>query len=318
MGYEKERFVDDVDEELLCVICGLVLKEPVQIRQCEHCFCSDCMYEWWKHRQTCPVDRTVIPSRDDIIPPPRIVRNMLSRLKVSCDNSSFGCTATVRLETLQSHLEQCEHNPKRMIPCEKGCSLTVPFDEMEHHSCIEQLHVCLKKQSETISVLDNRIVELEQQLAEQRVEMTTIKTFVLSTRSISVSASPSYPDELERAIHTSRWLATLRPARVRRWGGMISTPDSVLQSIIQRGLVDSNCPPYLVNELMVNSHECNWPPGLSTLETRQMNRRRYEQYVTKRIPGKQAIVIMSCENEHMGDSMIVFPGMVMILAHGVE
>ncbi len=318
MGYEKERFVDDVDEELLCAICGLVLKEPVQIRQCEHCFCSECMFEWWKHRQTCPVDRTVIPARDDIIPPPRIVRNMLSRLRVSCDNSSFGCTVTVRLEVLQSHLEHCEHNPKRMVPCEKGCGLTVPFDEMELHNCIEQLHVCLKKQLDTVSILDNRIVELEQQLAEQRIEMSTIKNFVLSMRSSVSVSTPSYPDEVERAIQTSRWLATLRPARVRRWGGMISTPDTVLQSIIQRGLLDNDCPPYLVNELMVNSHERNWPPGLSTLETRQMNRRRYEQYVTKRIPGKQAIVIMFCENEHMGESMIVFPGMVMILAHGVE
>ena len=89
MGYEKERFVDEVDEELLCAICGLVLKDPVQIRQCEHCFCSDCMYEWWKHRQTCPIDRTRVPSVDDIISPPRIVRNMLSRLKLTCDNVSF-------------------------------------------------------------------------------------------------------------------------------------------------------------------------------------------------------------------------------------
>ena len=52
--------------------------------------------------------------------------------------------------------------------------------------------------------------------------------------------------------------------------------------------------------------------------TRQANRRKYEEYVTKRVPGKQAIVIMASENEHMGDSMVVAPGLAMIFAHGVE
>jgi E3 ubiquitin-protein ligase NRDP1 len=128
----------------------------------------------------------------------------------------------------------------------------------------------------------------------------------------------SNSDETEKAIQTVRWLSTLKPARVRRWGGMISTPDAILQAIIRRALNDSGCPIHLLNELMVNAHERRWPSGLSTLETRQLNRRRYEQYVTKRVPGKQAIVIMALENEHMEESMIVSPGLVMIFAHGVD
>lgn len=99
---------------------------------------------------------------------------------------------------------------------------------------------------------------------------------------------------------------------------MISTPDAVLQAVIRRALADSGCPPAILNELMENAHERKWPPGLSTLETRQLNRRRYEQYVCKRIPGKQAVVIMACENEHMGESMTLDPGLVMIFAHGIE
>lgn len=34
--------------------------------------------------------------------------------------------------------------------------------------------------------------------------------------------------------------------------------------------------------------------------------------------GKQAVVVMSCENEHMPDDLIMEPGLVMIFAHGVE
>jgi len=68
---------------------------------------------------------------------------------------------------------------------------------------------------------------------------------------------------------------------------MISTPDAVLQAVIKRALVDSLCPDHINADLMENAHERRWPPGLSTLETRQLNRRAYENYVTKRIPGKQ-------------------------------
>lgn len=68
---------------------------------------------------------------------------------------------------------------------------------------------------------------------------------------------------------------------------MISTPDAVLQAVIKRSLVESGCPDHIISELMENAHERRWPPGLSTLETRQLNRRQYESYVTKRIPGKQ-------------------------------
>lgn len=82
-----------------------------------------------------------------------------------------------------------------------------------------------------------------------------------------------------------RWVASLQAARVTRWGGMISTPDAVLQAVIKRALIDSGCPTHIVNELMENAHERRWPNGLSTLETRQLNRRQYENYVAKRIPG---------------------------------
>ena len=91
-----------------------------------------------------------------------------------------------------------------------------------------------------------------------------------------------------------RWVTTMSPARVSRWGGMISTPDAVLQAVIKRALIDSGCPVHIVNELMENAHERRWPPGLSTLETRQLNRRQYENYVSKRIPG---VYVKLCHSE---------------------
>jgi len=241
---------------------------------------------------------------DDLIQPPRILRNLLSRLKIACENKEFGCTAVVRLDCLQSHLDTCEYNPKRPVACDKGCGLIVPLDEVPQHNCVRELHKLLRVKSDNVDELSSKVDRLELQLSEQHQEILVLKELVRSMRTSGMCAGLGNPDETEKAIQTVRWLSTLKPARVKRWGGMISTPDAVLQAIIKRALGDSGCPSHLLNELMANAHERRWPLGLSTLETRQLNRRRYEQYVTKRVPGKQAIVIMASENEHMGESMI--------------
>ena len=69
--------------------------------------------------------------------------------------------------------------------------------------------------------------------------------------------------------------------------------DSVLQRIIRRSLDESGCPQHIVSDLIENAHERKWPGGLATLETRQLNRRYYDDYVTKRIPGTRLTFILS-------------------------
>ena len=120
------------------------------------------------------------------------------------------------------------------------------------------------------------------------------------------SNNPSVKSLLEHLENDEvvRWTASLPLARVTRWGGMISTPDTVLQAVIRRSLIESNCPSHIINELMENAHERHWPPGLCTLETRQLNRRYYESFVCKRIPNKQAVVVMACDNRHVEPHLI--------------
>ena len=45
-----------------------------------------------------------------------------------------------------------------------------------------------------------------------------------------------------------RWSENLNSARVTRWGGMISTPDSVLGRVIRRSLIESGCPTQIVQD----------------------------------------------------------------------
>ncbi len=101
-----------------------------QAPHCEHAFCNACITQWFAQQQICPVDRTVV-TLAHLRPVPRIMRNMLSKLQISCENAGFGCTATLRLDQLQSHLKDCEHNPKRPVTCEEGCGY-LPYLSSSH------------------------------------------------------------------------------------------------------------------------------------------------------------------------------------------
>ena len=46
-GYDDE-FVNSVDEDLLCSICHLPLKEAVQTGKCGHRFCWQCLDEHFR------------------------------------------------------------------------------------------------------------------------------------------------------------------------------------------------------------------------------------------------------------------------------
>lgn len=63
----------------------------------------------------------------------------------------------------------------------------------------------------------------------------------------------------------SSWSSNLQLARITHWGGMISTPDVVLQDDIKSALIESNCPINIIDQLMENAHERHWPEGLSSL-----------------------------------------------------
>ncbi|XP_018007119.1 E3 ubiquitin-protein ligase NRDP1 [Hyalella azteca] len=315
MGLDRIRFEGEVDEELLCPVCSDVLEDPLQAPACEHAFCSGCINEWLGRQQTCPVDRQSITT-SQLKPVPRILRTLLAKLQIACSNREHGCNAVVKLEMLGPHLEECEHNPKRPIPCEAGCGLVVPKDELKEHNCVRELRVLIQNQSGKIVELQQELAESKFSLTEQKREIQLLKDFMRAMR-ISNPAMRAIADQMEED-EVARWSASLARARVTRWGGMISTPDAVLQAVIRRSLSESGAPPHIIDQLMDNAHERRWPPGLSTLETRQINRRQYESYVCRRVPGKQAVVVMACDNRHMNDDMLLEPGLVMIFAHGID
>lgn len=304
-----------MDDELICPICSAVMEEPLQAPACEHAFCAACINAWLTRNTTCPVDRQSITS-DQLKPVPRILRNLLSRLQISCENVEYGCTAIVKLDVLATHLEECEHNPKKPIPCEQGCGLVIPKDEVKDHNCVRELRALVQSQQHKMGEFSQDLGEYKYQLDQYKMELQLLKDLMRAMR-ISNPAMRAIAEQMEHS-EVVRWTESLTKSRVTRWGGMISTPDNVLQAVMRRALTECGCPPHILNDLMENAHERRWPPGLSTLETRQVNRRQYDNYICRRIPGKQAVLVMSCDNQHMDNDMLLDPGLVMIFAHGCE
>ena len=172
-----------------------------QVASCEHAFCSNCIHEWLSRQSTCPVDRTAITTTN-LRSVPRILRNLLSRLNISCDNVQYGCTAILKLDALQSHLEECEHNPKRPLPCEAGCGFVIPKDELHNHNCVKELRtLCLQQQQ--------KISELKQTQADQNISINELKRELNLIKSFIRAMRVNNPGNLKNPKTTSKFFSRL-------------------------------------------------------------------------------------------------------------
>lgn len=153
--------------------------------------------------------------------------NIHFRLSISCDNAIYGCTQILKLDALTNHLEECEHNPKKPLPCERGCGSIIPKDEFKDHNCIRELRTVIHSQQQKIVDMKNEISDLSLMINELKRESQLIKELMRAMR-VSNPAMRAIADQMERD-EVVRWSNSLARARVTRWGGMISTPDDALQ-----------------------------------------------------------------------------------------
>merc|ERR1719336_3387414 len=98
------------------------------------------------------------------------------------------------------------------------------------------------------------MTDMRYALTEQKRELQCLKDLVRAMRLGNGGVRGMGPNDLEDD-EVMRWAGTLPRARVTRWGGMISTPDAVLQAMIKRSLQESGCPGHIVNELMERTRE---------------------------------------------------------------
>ncbi|CAB4026687.1 E3 ubiquitin- ligase NRDP1 [Paramuricea clavata] len=129
-GYEDCRFEKDVDENFHCSICYNVLKKPRTCRNNDHIFCLACITQHLKvNSQTCPECNEHLSV--DTLRRPRVVNNILSKLKINCDHASRGCPEFTCLEDLKTHVVNCGYAP---VLCSNAeCGMEINKQDKVHH-----------------------------------------------------------------------------------------------------------------------------------------------------------------------------------------
>ena len=187
-GYEDSRFEKDVDENFHCSICYNVLKEPRTCRNNDHIFCLACISQHLKvNSQTCPECNEHLSV--DTLRRPRVVNNMLSKLKINCDYASRGCPEFTCLEDLETHVVNCGYAP---VLCSNAeCGMEINKQDKVHHEtevceyrrvkCHDcgQIQEDVKTLKEFLMALDGRVNTKWKGIKEMDKEMSD-KVEVLS------------------------------------------------------------------------------------------------------------------------------------------
>ena len=162
-GYDDSSFEKAVDDHFHCSICYNVLKEPMMCRNNEHLFCRDCITEHLNtNSHTCPECNEDLPV--ETLRRARVVGNVLSVLKTKCDYSQRGCHEYIRLEELDSHVDNWGFAP---VKCSNGkCEMIVNKREIIHHESTVR---------EYGKVKCHNCVKIEQDVEEIKVKMEEVK-----------------------------------------------------------------------------------------------------------------------------------------------
>jgi len=154
-GYDYV-FISDIPEDLQCSLCHSPFKNPLQIEECGHHFCSECFEQTKDHVETnslelcCPLDRQKI-NVARVFKDKYIERKVLS-LEVRCRNFDDDCTWTGELREALNHEKICG---------KKGAVLMESFDDE------------IKKVLKRVADIEMKLECQEQNLASKEKQLDT-------------------------------------------------------------------------------------------------------------------------------------------------
>lgn len=131
-GWDEGVLLDlNAIPELECPICMCVMRDAV-MGPCQHSFCAVCLQQ---AGFTCPLCRAAL-SRS--LPPNRLARCIIDRLRVRCVHAEAGCDKAVTVGTAPAHAASCDYQP---VPCPNRCKTTVLRKESTAHAAMCPLAV---------------------------------------------------------------------------------------------------------------------------------------------------------------------------------
>ena len=141
-GEYEHKFVD-IPDDLICVVCQFVAREPHQVDCCGKIFCKLCIENVKKRLGKCPNCRGTANSFVD-----RRSARQIKALKISCKNEEKGCSWVGRLEDYEKHIKECKLEE---VTCPNNCGTMVERLNLQHHKLkecpkrLQQCRVCAEK-----------------------------------------------------------------------------------------------------------------------------------------------------------------------------
>ncbi|XP_015778034.1 PREDICTED: TNF receptor-associated factor 4-like isoform X2 [Acropora digitifera] len=134
LGGYNDEFVEEIEEDWLCPICTLPLKEAVQTRRCGHRLCKACIDAHFASQGAdkqsfCPACRTNLDREQDIFEDLAADRKIRS-FTIKCPSRSRGCQWTGELRAKDAHHEVC---PKVPVTCPQKCGMKILREKVADH-----------------------------------------------------------------------------------------------------------------------------------------------------------------------------------------
>ncbi len=125
------KFVEKLQDELMCSICRKVLNEPQMVNCCEQRFCKNCLTKWMTNNKTCPHCRSTDFNHILL----KGLSKRISELKVYCANKAHGCKSTLKVSEYQHHLSM--NNAQgcffTKLPCPIQCGADLFRGDLHNH-----------------------------------------------------------------------------------------------------------------------------------------------------------------------------------------
>jgi len=123
---DPELFVDNVNEDLICIVCHHVILNAVN-PPCGHIFCSACLARCLNIKQRCPVCRRPIHIGE--INENAFISLKISGLKIKCKKCSIVTLVGNNGLTFLTHVGSCCNT---MVECNL-CKTVLPFKDIALH-----------------------------------------------------------------------------------------------------------------------------------------------------------------------------------------
>ena len=192
------QYYEQMKDSLNCTICSNIIISPLMCNQCETPYCTKCITEWFKLKQTCPMrcDKNQVK----IVELNRSLKKIFDGLKLKC---KYDCEIT--LLEYESHTIKCEDSRREIdcFNCGKQCKVSeVKYKDQKYiDSLLDQISKLVEeKEKLKDNSLENSRVGLS------RMHMSSVPQR-FSQSSISSSLIPSLLDNSLKTLLTS-WINT--------------------------------------------------------------------------------------------------------------